>query len=145
MFSACSLSSLADVLAALAKKQQHVPYRNSKLTHVLQDTIGMLIVDVPIFGCTYIWMYLYLDVPLFGCTYIWMYMYLYLDVPLFGCTFIWMYLYLDVPIFGCTYIWMYLYLDVPLFGCTCIWMYLYFPSPDLHHRALGMCTGLPNA
>eukprot|EP00117_Sycon_ciliatum_P049856 scpid37116/ scgid5076/ Kinesin-like protein KIFC3 len=35
-----SLSSLADVLAALAKKQQHVPYRNSKLTHILQDTIG---------------------------------------------------------------------------------------------------------
>lgn len=35
-----SLSALADVLQALAENQQHIPYRNTKLTHVLQDTIG---------------------------------------------------------------------------------------------------------
>ncbi|XP_071955799.1 kinesin-like protein KIF25 isoform X2 [Antedon mediterranea] len=35
-----SLSALADVLAALAEDRSHIPYRNSKLTHMLQDTIG---------------------------------------------------------------------------------------------------------
>lgn len=35
-----SLSALADVLAALAEQRPHVPYRNSKLTHLLQDVIG---------------------------------------------------------------------------------------------------------
>jgi len=35
-----SLSALADVLQALADHQSHIPYRNTKLTHVLQDTIG---------------------------------------------------------------------------------------------------------
>lgn len=35
-----SLSALADVLGALAEQRPHVPYRNSKLTHLLQDVIG---------------------------------------------------------------------------------------------------------
>lgn len=35
-----SLSALSDVLGALAEQRPHVPYRNSKLTHLLQDVIG---------------------------------------------------------------------------------------------------------
>ena len=35
-----SLSALADVLGALSEHRAHIPYRNTKLTHVLQDTIG---------------------------------------------------------------------------------------------------------
>ncbi|XP_061609761.1 kinesin-like protein KIF25 isoform X2 [Phyllopteryx taeniolatus] len=35
-----SLSALSDVLSALAEQRPHVPYRNSKLTHLLQDAIG---------------------------------------------------------------------------------------------------------
>jgi len=35
-----SLSALADVLQALAEHRSHIPYRNTKLTHLLQDTIG---------------------------------------------------------------------------------------------------------
>lgn len=35
-----SLSALSDVLGALAEQRPHVPYRNSRLTHLLQDVIG---------------------------------------------------------------------------------------------------------
>jgi hypothetical protein len=35
-----SLSALGDVVAALIAKQKHVPFRNSKLTFFLQDSLG---------------------------------------------------------------------------------------------------------
>lgn len=35
-----SLSALSDVMAALLAREKHIPFRNSKLTHLLQDSLG---------------------------------------------------------------------------------------------------------
>lgn len=40
-----SLSALADVISALKRKRTHVPFRNSKLTQILTDSIGKILVD----------------------------------------------------------------------------------------------------
>ena len=46
-----SLAAVGDVMASLDKKSEHIPYRNSKLTYLLQDALSgharaMMIVTV---------------------------------------------------------------------------------------------------
>lgn len=45
-----SLAALGDVIASLAHKNAHVPYRNSKLTQLLQDSLGNSKVPYPWFA-----------------------------------------------------------------------------------------------
>nr|XP_057158618.1 kinesin-like protein KIF25 isoform X12 [Pan paniscus] len=49
-----SLAALADVLGALSEHRSHVPYRNSRLTHLLQDCLGNRFPqNAPGWGTTY--------------------------------------------------------------------------------------------
>lgn len=43
-----SLAALGDVISSLAQKNAHVPYRNSKLTQLLQDALGTFSKSLPL-------------------------------------------------------------------------------------------------
>lgn len=51
-----SLSALGDVIFALSSEQPYIPYRNNKLTQVMQDSLGgnaktLMFVNVPPSDC----------------------------------------------------------------------------------------------
>lgn len=61
-----SLSALGDVIYALAQKSAHVPYRNSKLTQVLQSSLGNFTM-LKVSNHTLYWRLVLSYVKLFDC------------------------------------------------------------------------------